>query len=59
MKFGGNSDNSKTNYNSLSRKAKDESYASINKLGTSDNLASLAEISGEKFYPAEVRIFFF
>jgi len=54
MKFGGGSNNSnellKANYNSLARKVKDEST-------TSENLSSIADISGDKFFPADVNIY--
>jgi len=57
MKFGINNNNnndlSKLN-NSFTRKTKDESMLSINKSATSENLASIADITGEKFYPADV-----
>jgi len=49
MKFG---NNEKTNFN-ISRKMKDESSYSLNKSATSDNLNSLGDISGEKYFPPE------
>ncbi|ORX50398.1 hypothetical protein BCR36DRAFT_327222 [Piromyces finnis] len=50
MKFG-NNENSKSNNNSSLKKVKEESFSA--KTATSDNLASLPDISDEKLYPPE------